>query len=391
MRTLLCLLRFSLPCLLYLVGVPVFGEALTLEAAPRDLGELSSSDDLLMTASGQEMILFDASSLEVRRYLESGSTWGKAKKLSAQVRPVPRFSRLDASGGTLSFSGHKGVFLYTDKGVSKGQVEIFQPGDIAQISTREWVVSLTNLPHPAKPGAFIGRRQFGEEIPRVIVLDRNLEVSEKGLIVEDPLLSGSAAVGQTLRLAWSGQHLYAAELASYRIYQLDRDLETQTIFNDPALAFKEQEHIEATPEEDDAMAAAQQDFGADASRPPQAGPRAKGKRLTARYTPVIRDITWDDSGERLLILIDAAALAEWPAVDLLDPSTGESRRLELRLPKGAKPVTLTQIATTQRFVWLRGYAGTSPTFRFAKADFDTLASEPSAVPEIIRPGDQDSE
>jgi len=391
MRQFFGFLGSCLLCFLYLAGSPSRGEALTLEVAPRDLRALSSADDLLITASGQEVILFDAASLEVHRFLESGSSWGKAKKLSAQEQPAPRFSRLDASGGTLSFSGHRGVFLYTDKGVPKGQMDIFQPGDIAQISTREWAVSLTNLPHPAKPGAFIGRRQFGKEIPRVIVLDRNLEVTEKGMIVEDSLLSGSAAVGQTLRLAWSGQHLYAAELASYRIYQLDRDLETQTIFNDPELAFKEQEHIEATPEEDEAMAEAQQDLGADASRPKKAGPKAKGKRLTARYTPVIRDITWDDSGKRLLILIDAAALAERPAVDLLDPSTGESRRVELRLPKGAKPVTLTQIATTRRFVWLRGYAGTSPTFRFAKADFEALADEPSVVPEIIRSEIQDSE
>ncbi len=361
-----------------------------LEIAPRDLGTAHSEGDLLLAASsgGKEIYIFDSEAGEVETFLESGEAWGDPINLAGGVSsPLHGVSRFDIRDGIMAFSAGEGVYVYSDEGQLKHQRRIFRPGDISVLSSGSWAVSLINLPHPAVPGRFLARGEFGEEVPRIVFLDRDFELAEAGLFMEDEKVSGSAAAGRTLRLAWGGDRLYAAELANYRVSEFDRNLNLTASFSEPELFFEEGREDSVDPADsgttklEESFDQKEKSLGRDLARAPKAARPGKRTVQAFHYTPVIRDIAWDQDSDRLILLIDRGIASAQHAIDMLDPLTGRVRRVLCELPEEiGQGLTLTQIAAGKRYVWLRGYDGTTPTFRVSKLDL-TEGSE-LMLPEV---------
>ncbi len=362
----------------------------TLEIAPRDLGTVHSEGDLLLAASpgGKEIYIFDSDAGEVEIFLESGESWGERVRLVSDVSSLlHRVSRLDVRDGVMAFSAGDGVYVFSDEGQLKHQRKIFRPGDIAVLNTSTWAVSLINLPHPAGPGRFLARGEFGDQVPRIVLLDRDFEQAEAGLFMEDEKVSGSAAAGRTLRLAWGVNRLYAAELANYRVFVLDRNLNLTASFSEPELFFEEgredpvDQADSGTTKLEEGFDQKEKSLGRDLAQAPQAAKLVKRTVQAFHYTPVIRDIAWDQDSDRLILLIDRGVASAQNAIDLLDPLTGQVRRILCELPEEiGQDLTITQIAAGKRYVWLRGYDGTTPTLRVGKLDL-TEGSE-LMLPEV---------
>jgi hypothetical protein len=380
-------------------GDPVSAPPLvTIEKAPKELGEVQASGDLLLTTDprGKEVWLFDQAEQTVSRFNERGVAWGEPVRLTVDgLGSPPRVSRFATDGGSLAFVGGEGIYVFTLDGRSHLHERIFQPGDIIGGKGFTWLVSLTNLPHPVEPGRYLARKRFGDEVPRLILISgSDLEIRDSGLF-ESEQISGSAGAGRRLRLARAGDRFYAAEYANYRIFELDRRLKVRAEFRDPELTFEEGRpetgsDLEApgglAPE---AVAEAMGDLGQDVSRP-QGSEDQRPKPLSMRVAaePVIRDVAWESDSQRLLILLDPETeAAHLYRLDALDPLTGVVQRTRIALPEGHGDVSLTQMSAGQGYLWFRGYKGSTPTFRLDKLKL--AAGQEVELPEVSRMEDPD--
>lgn len=89
-----------------------------------------------------------------------------------------------------------------------------------------------------------------------------------------------------------------------------------------------------------------------------------------RYRSVIRDLAWDPIDGQLVLLLAAGGAESAPALDLIDPVTGETRRLQLEIPETAGRPVLAQLAITEKYLWVRNLNGKSPTYRLHRAALD---------------------
>jgi hypothetical protein len=339
----------------------------TLEPAPGELGGVRSKGTLfiLTDAKGKEVLLFDSATSELTSYLESGATWGKPVQLRGRDGApfAPQAFRVEVSGDQVAFASPLGVdFFQRDTGEFAAEDRtLHHAADIEARPGGDWVVDLTRPPIPQLEQA--DHERFGGITPRLVVVDENLEVSRYGLAGGDRR-TGNETAARTLRLAASSDRLFAAELANYKIYEFDRKLRLRSTYADPSLQLEK--GVGAPPDVEGRkqfLAEAHQLMsraGGDASKPARSG------NVTSDFFTfqiAIQDIAWDLRSHQLVILLAQGVANDVGALDLLDPTTGQVRRLLLRYPEGAPHVELSQLAVGYRYLWLRSHPGGGPTFR----------------------------
>jgi hypothetical protein len=353
-----------------------------LEVAPGELGVTRSEKGLLLAtgAKGREVYLFDKGTGQLRAYLESGDLWRKAvtlRDLRGQPFRSPCF-RMDAEAGLIAFSCSDSVALFKPDGSLACQSRsFFLTSDVTALPTGEWGVGLLQVPEGN--GKFMGTKEQGPSAPRLVAINRKLEVVGGGMPVGEEGRSPNQAAARSLMLTASKQRVFAAELANYRIYELDRRLKLRATFKEPKLQLEDgrpQTAIQLRHAEQkdkklrDAMAKSLEGRGKNAAKAPAEKPAMEGGSLN--YAGVIQDIAWDAVSSRLAILLSRnASEGKSGAIDFLDPMTGEVERVLLRLPEGVpQAAEVSQISIGRRFIWLRAHKGHAPTLRL-----DRLALE----------------
>jgi len=363
----------------FLIAWPSLGESevrepaipkIVAERAPGELASVRARDVLIAAGDkGRELYVYSPKTGEVQRYTEKGDAWGDPVPLHRDLlHPGMTFIRMDVSGGRLALSGSAGFAVFAaDDGELIAQNRIFQPGDVAALPGGDFALSLTNLPHPLRKGAFLARGAFGDEVPRLAIYDDDGEVTAKALL-ESEERSPSGAVARALRVTWGERRLWAGEVGSYRIAAFDRDLDPRELLHDPGLDFQ------PTPLRSGA--------GGEESAPPDrevpnpgrdlGGEQRKPKppvKTQIHVKPVMVDLDWGESPGRLYVLLDPASFGGRIQIDLFDPVMAEVRRSTIVLPDGVDQ-TLTQMTVGSRFVWLRGYVDGSPILRVDRTLLD---------------------
>ncbi|MEM7350437.1 MAG: hypothetical protein AAF657_06495 [Acidobacteriota bacterium] len=354
-------------------------KATTIEIAPRELGEYRADSEILLAASSKEgeVLVLNKDDLTVTRFREDGKSWGAPLPLRfSGLAPFPSVIRLDTLRSRLAVTGSDGVYTFSDEGFLQSSKRLFQPSDVAIVSESAVAVSLVNIPHPTKPGHFLARKEFEANVPRIITLDNQLDTSDIGLPIDDSNDDASSIVGSSLRLAAGHGRIFAAEIASYRIYELDEDLRPVAVFSEldrlggSTISPSETSAGEANQElreahQSESSLKQEKVPGRDLGRRP---PLASEAKLRFQYPSIVKDIAWDNENRKLIVLTALADQKHLFGVDYLDPDSGVLNRIKVKLPgKENQDTRLTQIAAGQHYVWFRAFDGQTPTFRLSKA------------------------
>jgi hypothetical protein len=361
--------------------------AATLQIAPGELGSARSKDALfvLTDAKGKEVLLFDSATGELTSYLESGAGWGKPVRLTGRGGEpyAPKAFRMEIDGDQVAVAWPRGVALFKRE---TGELEeedktLNYAADVEAMPGGGWVVDRTRPPIPVLERA--EHERFDGVTPRLVVVDDKLKVSRYGLAAE-PGRTPNASAARTLRLAASGNRLYAAELANYKVYEFDRRLKLLTTYVEPSLQLEKGVGVPPDIEiQKHYRTEAQQILdrgGKDAGRPSTSDGEVESTFFT--FQEVIRDVAWDARSRQLVMLLAPGVTDDLGALDLLDPATGKVRRLLLRLPEGASRVELSQLAIGFRYLWLRSHPGEGPTLRL---DRDALAQAKTVKAASLEP------
>ncbi len=289
-----------------------------------------------------------------------------------------------AAGNQVALATPFNTLLYKQDGRLIAEKSLLFPGDITSTKAGVWALSLGATPR-SDNGEFLGREEFPGLPPRLIELGTKLKLGRRGFPIEeeDRTISGSRALGRTLSLAWSGDRLYAAELANYTVYEFGSDLKLRATFRDPELAL-ENDGDSSTSEEIRFEKKVQRTLDhapSEATKPD--GEEGEEPKVVAvfNHQQVIRDIAWHAATNRLAILVKRGVLETGPVLDLLDPQTGEVERFHLRMPDGSEgkqPVS--QLAVGKSYLWLRAHSGSQETWRVGHAEL--IEGQRLAMPEV---------
>ena len=385
MRMILCLLGLILASAA-LVAEEAQLPSAALEPAPGTLGEARFDGPVALGAEpGDSAIyLFDTSEARLFEFRESGDSWGKPVQLLDE-RGLPlkvRAPALAVNRGRLLISGLTvtGVYKLNGDRVSLSRGLPFAV-DAAGLGARGWLVALAQVaPNVRLAGA---EPSLLEEKTRdrLIAVDHDLDLMASSLGLDDEVPSHLAAA-RALELAFDGENVWAAELANYRLFRLSEGLSLEETFEEPELLLEEGADIDEEPR------AEGEDLPSEVTRLVEESPTdlTTGKKpemrpTMYRYKPVIRDLAWDPVSRQLVILLAAGGAESAPALDLMDPVTGETRRIKIEVLGTEGPPVLAQLAVTEKYLWVRNLNGKSPTYRLHRSALDravpVLREEPS--------------
>jgi hypothetical protein len=354
----------------------------TLERVPGDLGKARSTGSLFLVtaAKGKEVLLFDSRSGELKPFLENGEAWAKPTRL--QGRGGNRFSpsafRMAVNGDLIACANPLGVNLF-DRETGELVAEapyLHHATAVAAMPDGSWAVSLTRLPFPEIERA--DKEKFSGPAPRFVVVNDKLEIQGKGLAADSQRTPNQAAA-RALRLAASPERLFAAEIANYKVYEIDRRLKLRNTYIDPKLKLEEGLGLTADKQEQERfLGEARQKIaptGTDATRrATDPSESTKSQSTFFGYQTVISDMAWDPFSHQLIMLLADGVAADQSVLDLLDPTTGQVQRLLLRFPEGTVRSQLSQLAVGHRYLWLRSHTGASPTFRLDRSALEQARS-----------------
>jgi|GEM_PF-6731469 len=356
--------------------------AVALERAPGDLAKVASTGFLFVVTAekGNEVLMFDSGSGELTPYLETGERSAKPVQLRGRGGETfsPHAFRIAVNGEFVAFAEPLGVTLFkraTGELVADASY-LHHAAAIAAMSDGSWVVSLTRLPFRGIERA--DKEKFGGPAPRFVVVNDKLELWRQGLAAQSDRTPNQAAA-RTLRLAASPDRLFAAEIANYTVYEFNRELKLRSTYVDPHLKFEEGLGIAPDKQEQEALLAEARrkmaPLGTSATKPvPGQDDAAKGHSEFFSYQTVIWDMAWDPFSHQVILLLADGIAGDQGALDLLDPMTGEVRRLLLRFPEGSARRQLSQLAVGRHYIWLRSHAGSSPTFRLDRSALELARS-----------------
>jgi hypothetical protein len=343
--------------------------AVPLEAAPNDLGDLHSEGMRLIQAvpPGGELAVLDVHNGKLQRFGETGYERGDPVFLrTAAGGAIDQVIAFAVRGGQVVLATPFATLLYKQDGSFLAEKPLILPGDVISLKGGTWAMSLGGTPFLGDKG-FFGREEFPGLPPRIIELASKLELGRTGFEIEeeDRTISGSRAVGRTLSLAWSGDRLYAAELANYTVYEFGRDLKLRATYRDPELQLENDGESQASHRREAEALRAIAKVPGDAAKP--GGQKPAGQVFSAfNDQRVIRDIAWHEPSNRLAILVERDKLDAAPVLDLLDPQTGEVERFYLRVPDGLEgQEPLSQLAVGKSYLWLRAKSGSQQTWRLS--------------------------
>lgn len=344
-----------------------------LERAPGDLGAARFEGSVSLAAAGAALFLYETENGTLRRFQEDGDPWGKAVSLLSE-RGTPfrvRAPRLAIGRGRLLVAGltEVGVFKLNGDRVALSR-SLALTLAASDFGPRGWLLALaqvgSNVRFSGSPALSPDKM---EARSRLVAVDHDLEVMATGLPLDGDVPS-SLAAARALRLAFDGENVWAAELANYRVYRLTEGLNLEETLEDPGLFLEEGSGEERQPSEtaDSALPPAMARYIEGQSEDLVTGEKPRLQPNIYRYKSVIRDIEWDPVDGRLVLLLAAGGAAPGPAVDLLEPATGEVRRLELELPADVAGQEVAQLAITEGYLWVRNLDGGSPTLRLPRSE-----------------------
>lgn len=363
------------------LGPATATEPLVLEVAPSDLGSTRSESTLLLAAEpgSKELLLFDADTGTLQRFLESGDRWGDPVELrDATGQPFRRKTmRMAVTSDSVALVEGGAITVFDSRGQQVARSEALRlVSDITPQPLTGWIVALRQMPLPG--GSFFGWEDTEEPPPRLLWLDDELRVSDQGLAA-DKDRDGNRAAGESLRLTWGRDRLFAAELANYRIYELNSNGKLRATYEDPehSMASSEATQIEVEVSREDSTVPEEarrflESRGRDLTAPEASAPSQVTNQVTAasfHYEPVIRAVGWEPQSGRLVLLLAKDTLGPGPALDFFDPLTGEIERFHLVFPaemEGAIPVS--QLVVGARYLWIRNHRGSTPTLRVDRYD-----------------------
>ncbi|HEV7505109.1 MAG TPA: hypothetical protein VGS07_09375 [Thermoanaerobaculia bacterium] len=326
------------------------------------------------------MLLFDSGTGELKPFLETGDSWAKPITLRGPggEKFSPAAFRMAVNGGLIACANPSGVKLFN---LETGELAADAPylnhaAAVAAMPDGSWAVSLTRLPFPEIERA--DEEKFGGPAPRFVVVNDKLDIRRQGLPAEKGRTPNQAAA-RALRLAASPDRFFAAEIGNYRLYEFDHRLKLRDTFADPHLKLEEGLGLPADKQTQEKFLAEARQTGArkgtdatkGAARPTEP---TKGQSSFFSYQMVIGDMAWDPYSHQLILLLADGIVADHEALDLLDLSTGNVRRLLLRLPEGTVRKQLSQLAVGHRYLWFRSHSGVGPTFRLDRSALEQAHS-----------------
>lgn len=373
------LLTLASPSLAATANVP---PRVAVEGAPLELGAKTSPGSLVLAASGdgRELFLFDTETSTLTRYLETG----ERRREEVVLRGVagapfrPKAPRLAVAGEVVAVAGFDGMALFRDTGellVATRTLPLVS--SLAAAGGGQWLLGLHQL-GVRLPGT--DTAGLGEEEPRLVWVDDDLELRRTGLLRER---AGSAALGaaRALRVAFDGERVYAAELANYRIHELDSGLRLRHTWEVPTLLFESAETDAAEPSS--APPKAVRNYLETLPEELVSRPEDDGKQVYEAFShrDVVRAMAWDSRARRLVLFIAPGIVADEAALDLLDPVTGILTRGLLAHPSGEEASPLvSQLVVGRRFLWFRNHEGRSTTYRVDRRSFDTFRNVVDPTP-----------
>ncbi|MFY9824073.1 MAG: hypothetical protein WAM82_22030 [Thermoanaerobaculia bacterium] len=353
----------------------------TLERAPGELGKIQSTGFLFIVtaAKGKEVLLFDSSSGELKPFLETGDSWAKPITLRGPggVKFSPAAFRMAVNGGLIACAGPSGVKLFN---LETGELAADAPylnhaAAVAAMPDGSWAVSLTRLPFPEIERA--DEEKFGGPAPRFVIVNDKLDIRRQGLPAEKGRTPNQAAA-RALRLAASPDRVFAAEIGNYKLYEFNRGLKLRGTLDDPHLKLEEGIGLPADNQAQEKFLAEARQIsarrGTDAAKGARPSEPTRGQSSFFSYQTVIGDMAWDTYSHQLILLLAEGIAADHEALDLLDPATGNVRRLFLRLPEGTDRKQLSQLAVGHRYLWFRSHSGVGPTFRLDRSALEQARS-----------------
>lgn len=343
-----------------------------LELAPRDLGDAHANGPLLLGASpdGKTVYLLNTRSGELSSYRETGKMDEKPATLhtdsfSWDGRPC----WFSVSNREVAIATPLELALFKlDGSLESLKQEHLEATSIAQLPNGDWGVGLIQDPAGRGPAHFSPSGKKDGPRPRVASFDGKLEVSNYGLLVEKDDFGRNEAAARALLLAAAPpERIYAVEVANYTVYELDRRLKLRGTLRQPKVQLEKgsggHEDISIKASREAQMKAELETvigrIGQDPARPTT---RPKVESETFTYRVAIHAAAWDRREGKLLLLLDRGVVAPDYALDILDPTTGQVRRLLLGSP-GGSDAHLSQIVAGDRYLWFRGRLGNLPTLR----------------------------
>ncbi len=352
----------------FLVQAEELSPTLAVEQAPRELGQFRSESFVLIAADrkAKELYVFDNADRSLSRFTETGERWGDpvtlgspSEALNSSPEP-PQALRIGGAG--IAIMTPSGVIEYGLDGNVEASRRVFMPADLAALKSG-WALSLVNL--RTASGKFAARKSFGDRTPRLVTIGgEDLGTDYTGIYEDDEIRGGGASAGRGLLLASAGSRLYAVERAAYRVHELTRKLSVVATYTEPKWGGDADDaDIEPSEETREALAelvtqakSTGRNVGGQTKSQRRPGPPMGGD---LSYKQVARAVAW--SGDRLVILLDRGiADRDRPALDLLDPVTGEGRRFALA---GLGDAQISQLTIGHRWIWLRARSGSVPIYR----------------------------
>jgi hypothetical protein len=361
--------------------------AALLEVAPGELGKARSRDQLLLAGSpsGKILYLLDGSG-RLTAYLENGANSGEVVTLHAQgfsISDKPFWFAVSSSEVAVATPLDVTAFRLDGTWIAERRA-LFMAGSIAALPSGDWGLGLMQSPQgphfsPAEEVSLDAQGRYSMKKgspdsprPRLISLNSHrLEVSDSGLLANKDGRSISQAAGRSLSVVAGGRHVYAVELANYKIYELDGRLKLRSTLSDPhrqldkglpgLVSEKEKAENEAKIRAEGKVLLDRS--GRDVASPSTAPARTEA--VSFDYTTVVQAAGFDLHTGRLILLLDQGIAAPGYALDLVDPATGEVSRLALRLPESeaASPAPIGQMVVGNRYLWFRGRPGQARTLR----------------------------
>ncbi len=312
------------------------------------LGTITSGGVFRAAIDGKELVYLDLSVGSIRSYdYQTGKLSKKEVYLvrtdGSRVGNLGPAGAMAVQGNVVAVAGAMkpmAVFsLQTGRQVASSNMLV---RDIMSFG-HDWLAAAQYL--PIMPST---KRAAG--LPRLLVLNGDdLSVKKEALFIGE----GKEKTARGLRVSATGSHIFAGELANYRIYRLSNGLKLRTTFEDPEF-FRENviSEEEANEIANELLERGKQQLSQAGTDLVQPSGQVTSQPITTsvNHEPTLLDITWDKYIQRLVILVAEDNEGKQCLVDLLDPVSGQRNRFHVLA--SSKKFSCFRVSVTPNSIWL---------------------------------------
>ncbi len=347
---------------------PVSVPSAVAELAPGELGKARGRGKLALAAFRKSVYLLDNSTGELTEYRENGKAAGDPVTLARtelSFRDKPLW--LAVGGSQVGVATLVDVAVFDLDGSPVAYRQVFGVSSFARLANGEWGLGLSQ-----GPGFWpdFSRSQSDGPRARVVSLGSKLELSHSGLLTLRDYSRNQGAARSLILVSAPPTRAYAVEIANYRIYELTPRLKLLATLIDPKLllegggtgAAAEQEQAQRdTQVKKDVRRITGDGKGVTIAPAPPAATNLSVETFVYRHAVLAAG--WDDRAGRLVLLLNRGIVGPEYTLDSVDPVSGDVYRLSLRIPEAPEAKTLSQLAVSEGYVWLRTKPGDQPIWR----------------------------